>query len=194
MEPQFKSFLVTRNTDRSLNRAYILVAVCILASVALGAAKLYQYSTAAFALSIVVIIIMLFTKKGNIQAYLISDLPLVMTPDSIIVGNKTFRLNEVTRLQLLIHSYKGMNNPRSSTYLSGINNKIEFTAHGVAEYHSFYLNSKEHATQLCAVLREYYRKKIPVTEKDMTGRRTWLMQPLATMEEVEAFKKRHKIP
>jgi len=170
------------------------VAVCIIGCIAFAAVKMYQYATVSFVLAMVTILILVFMKKGNIQAYMISDLPLVMTPDTIVAGNRSFRINEITGLKLTIHSYKGMNNPGGTTYLSGINNTVEFTCNGVTEYHWFYLKSKEHATELCAVLREYYRKKIPVTEKDMNGRRTWLMQPLKTMEEVEAFKKRHQIP
>jgi hypothetical protein len=140
------------------------------------------------------IVVILFMKKGKIQAYMVSKHPLLLTPDSIKIDTTTYRINEITDLVITIHSYNAMNDPSGSESYNGMRNNISFKYHGAEEYHWFYLRNRQHAIELCAVLREYYRKKIPVTEKDMTGKRTWLMQRLENMQEVEAFKKRHKIP
>jgi hypothetical protein len=89
--------------------------------------------------------------------------------------------------------YSSSQNSSSRGTSNGINNKLSFEYNSSKKECSFLIGNKKHALQLCAVLREYYRKKLPVIETNMYGVRTYLLQQIKTKEEMELFKRRHKI-
>jgi len=157
---------------------------------------MYSISTILFVAVIIIILVAAFAKKGNIQAYQISSEQILLTPASVRIDQKTYKISEVSDIVFVVHSFNGMNYSDSGDYKTsdGMDNYLSFSYMGLTEECRFYLNSKKHALDLCAVLREYYRSKIPIIEKDMNGSRTWLLKRMETKAEFEIFKTRHKIP
>jgi hypothetical protein len=191
---EFKSRLITRNPDSGTNKAYIIIAAAIVACIVFAALKLYTYATIGFAVALVTVLVITIAKKGRIHAVVVSDKLLHLTPTSVTIDGRMFRISEITDLAFHIDAFSGMRYPSERATSSGMQNLISFKYHGSEEQYNFFLQNRQHAVQLCAVIREYYRNRIPVVETDYAGRRTWLMQRIETMEEVEKFKKRHKIP
>jgi len=158
---------------------------------------MYTVSTIFFGAVVVIVIGIALAKRGNIQAYEISREPFVLTPTGIRIGQISFKISEISEIVFIVHSFRGMDySDGGGSYKTsdGMDNYLSFTHNGIPEKFRFYINSKKHALDLCSVLREYYRAKIPVVEQDMFGRRTWLLKRLETKAEYEVFKTRHKIP
>lgn len=193
MDIQFTSRLIKANADKKTNYGYRLIGLGIIGAIAFGAFKMYNIATISFSISIATIIYILIAKKGNVAAFYVSGEKFIMTPNDIQIAQQTFPVNKISALTLTIHSFSGMDFADGSTS-NGMTNNISFTFNGKEHYHWFYLANRNHTVELCAVLREYYRARVPVVERDYKRRRTWLMQLLETKEEIETFKARHKIP
>ena len=169
----------------------------MIACIAFAALGMYSISTFLFAAVVILIIVVAFAKKGNIQSNLVSKEQVVLTPASIRIDQKSYKISEISDIVFIVHSFNGMDysqGGKSYETSNGMDNYITFSYMGLSENCQFYLNSKKHALDLCAVLREYYRAKIPIIEKDMNGSRTWLLKRMETKAEFEVFKTRHKIP
>lgn len=194
---EFKSFIVKNNEDKTTNYTQYIAGIGIIACFAFAAFGMYTVSTIFFGAVVVIVIGIALAKRGNIQAYEISKEPFILTPTGIRIGQISFKISEISEIVFVVHSFSGMDySDGGGTYKTsdGMDNYLRFTRNGLLENFRFYLNSKKHALDLCAVLREYYRAKVPVVEQDMFGRRTWLLKRLETKAEYEIFKTRHKIP
>ena len=197
MDLEFKSYIIKPNEDKTTNNTRYFVGIGIIACLAFAAFGMYSISTFIFAAIVIIILVIAFAKKGNIQASQISQEQIVLTPVSIRIDQKNYKISEISEIVFTVHSFNGMNySDGTSNYSTsdGMDNYISFSYLGLPENCQFYLNSKKHALDLCAVLREYYRAKVPIIEKDMNGSRTWLLKRMETKAEFEIFKKRHKIP
>lgn len=194
----FKSKIIKANSSKGSNNVFMVVGLLLIAFLGFAALNNYEYATIAFVLAVVAVIGIAVIKKGNIATQVVSNETILITPETITIGDQRFSVKDISNLFLRLHSYNGMNIRwevgQMGTPANGMNNEISFDYLGKKEQYHFYLANRKHAIALCAVLREYYRAKIPVTEIDFAGRRTCLMQLLETKEEIEQFKRRHKIP
>jgi len=194
---EFKSYIIKTNEDKTTNNTWYIVAFGIIACLAFAAFGMYSISTFIFTAVVIIILVVAFVKKGNIQPLQISKEQIVLTPASVRIDQKTYKISEISEIVFIVHSFNGMNysqGGKSYETSNGMDNYLSFSYLGLPENCQFYLNSKKHALDLCAVLREYYRAKIPIIEKDMNGGRTWLLKRIETKAEFEIFKTRHKIP
>ncbi len=194
---EFKSYIIKTNEDKTTNNTQYFVAIGIIACLVFAALSMYNMATIIFAAVVIIVLVIAFAKKGNIQAYQISHEQFVLTPTSIRIDQKTYKISEISEIVFTVHSFNGLNySDGSSNYKTsnGMDNYLSFSYRRLTENCQFYLNSKKHALDLCAVLREYYRAKIPIIEKDMNGSRTWMLKRMETKAEFEIFKTRHKIP
>ena len=194
---EFKSYIVKNNLDKTTNNTRYFVAFGIVVCLAFAAFGMYSISTVLFVAVVIVILVAAFAKKGNIQVYQVSTEPFLLTPVSVRIEGKNYKISEISEIVFTVHSFNGMDYSQGgNSYLTsnGMDNYLSFSHRGLTENCRFYLNSKKHTLDLCAVLREYYRAKIPIIEKDMNGNRTWLLKRMETKAEFEIFKTRHKIP
>ncbi len=194
---EFKSFIIKTNPDKTTSNTRYFVAIGMIACIAFAAFGMYSISTYIFAAVVIIILVVAYAKKGNIQAHQISKDQFLLTTASIRIDQKTYKISEISEITFVVHSFNGMNYSDggiNNSTSNGMDNYLSFSYMGLKENFRFYLNSKKHALDLCAVLREYYRAKIPIIEKDMNGSRTWLLKRMETKAEFEIFKTRHKIP
>lgn len=195
---KFRTFIVKVNKSKTVNAGAVVALVLVILSFIAAFLDLLAVAAISFVAAILSIVVIAVAKKGDIQLYGISKEYLVLTPGTITIEAESFIVEEVKNIHIVFHSYSGLlyassENSNTRHTSNGIDNKISFEHNGVKKEYSFFIGNKKHALQLCAVLREYYRKKLPVLETDMYGVRTYLLQRLKTKEEIDTFKRRHKI-
>jgi hypothetical protein len=195
---KFRTFIVKANKSKTVNTGAVIAIVLIILSFITGFLGLLTMAAISFVVAILTVVVMAIAKKGDIQLYGVSKEYLVLTPGTITIESESFAVEKVGEIHIRIHSYSGLVYPRSEnassrSVSSGVDNKLSFEYNGIKKECVFYIGNNKHALQLCAVLREYYRNKLPVIETDMYGVRTYLLQRLKTKEDKDAFKKRHKI-
>jgi hypothetical protein len=144
-----------------------------------------------FGLAVVVLIIGALFAKGDVDVIEISVTDIVVNTEDIRVGDQVFPLAQVEDIVFQVEGYDGMIDaegyaqgslPGSSTrrvgLLNGMNNYLDFKFGGEKQEWQFYLPDPQHVQQLGALFKEFYAKRIPFVEQNVTSNRTFLFAPV----------------
>ena len=192
---EFTTYVMKRNTDKTVVSGNTLVLVLIIAALITGVIGFVKTATVLFILAVAAGIILFIIKKGNTQAYVLSkENKLVINSTSIELEGVVYELEKIKDLKFVIHSYAGLrySEGKSRVYQTsdGTLNFLTFTVDGQKAGCQYYLNSEKHTFILCQVLQEFYYKKIPFVEVDRDGHQTYLLKRL-NEEELAAFKTKY---
>ena len=192
---EFTTYVMKRNTDKTVVSGNTLVLVLIIAALITGVIGFVKTATVLFILAVAAGIILFVIKKGNTQAYVLSkENKLVINSTSIVLEGVVYELEKIKDLKFVIHSYAGLrySEGKSRVYQTsdGTLNFLTFTVDGQKAGCQYYLNSEKHTFILCQVLQEFYYKKIPFVEVDRDGHQTYLLKRL-NEEELAAFKTKY---
>lgn len=191
---EFSTFIIVKNTDRTVKLGSAIVLGFVIGALILGVTGFVKTASVLFILAVIAGIIMFVIKKGNIQPYILSKTKLVITPESIKIGEVEYEIAKVKDLRFVIHSYAGLrySEGKSRFYQTsdGTLNYISFTVDGSEVGCRYYLNSEKHTFILCQVLQQFYYKKVPFVEADREGNQTYLLKRL-NEEELAAFKTKY---
>jgi hypothetical protein len=192
---EFTTYVMKRNTDKTVVSGNTIVLVLTIAALITGVIGFVKTATVFFILAVAAGIILFIIKKGNTQAYvLLKENKLVVNSTSITLEGVMYELEKIKDLKFIIHSYAGLrySEGKSRVYETsdGTQNYLTFTVDGNKIGCRYYLNSEKHTFILCQVLQEYYYKKIPFIEVDRDGYQTYLLKRL-NEEELAAFKTKY---
>ncbi|OQP46750.1 hypothetical protein [Niastella populi] len=191
---EFSTYIITRNTDKTVVKGTNIVLVLIAGALVASLAGWYKTGTTLFILAVVAGITLAVMKKGNVQAYILSKTKLVITTASIEIAGVVYEMEKIRNLRFVIHSYAGLKYKDKGNMMSqtsdGLQNTLSFTYDGKSIACQFYLNSEKHTFILCQVLQEFYYKKIPFVEADRNGYQTYLLKQL-NEKELAAFKEKY---
>jgi hypothetical protein len=191
---EFTSYIIKRNTDKTVVSGNTIVLVLIIATLVTGVIGFVKTATVLFILAAAAGIILFIIKKGNTQAYVLSKNKLVINSKSIALEEVVYEIEKIKDLKFVIHSYAGLRHSegKSRVYQTsdGTLNYLSFTVDGKEIGCRYYLNSEKHTFILCQVLQEFYYKKVPFIEVDRDGQQTYLLKRLDE-KELAAFKTKY---
>jgi len=191
---EFTSYIIKRNTDKTVVSGNNLLLVLIIAALVTGLTGFVKTATVLFILAVAAGIILFVIKKGNTSPLVLSKIKLVISPAAIEIEGVVYEMEKIKDLKFIIHSYAGLrySEGRSRIYQTsdGTQNYLTFTVDGKKAGCQYYLNSEKHTFILCQVLQEFYYKKIPFIEVDRDGHQTYLLKRL-NEEELAAFKTKY---
>lgn len=191
---EFSTFIIVKNTDKTVKWGSATVLTFIIGALIMGLTGFVKTASVLFIIAVIAGVIMFVIKKGNIQPYILSKTKLIITPETIKIGEVEYEIEKVKDLKFVIHSYAGLrySEGKSRFYQTsdGTLNYVSFTADGNEVGCRYYLNSEKHTFILCQVLQQFYYKKVPFVEADREGNQTYLLKRL-NEEELAAFKTKY---
>ena len=191
---EFSTFIIGKNTDRTVKLGSATVLGLVIGALILGVTGFVKAASVLFILAVIAGIVMFAIKKGNIQPYIVSKTKLIITPESLAIGEAVYGIEKLKDLKFVIHSYAGLrySEGKSRFYQTsdGTLNTVTFTVDGKEVGCRYYLNSEKHTFILCQVLQQLYYKKVPFVEADREGNQTYLLKRL-NEEELTAFKTKY---
>jgi hypothetical protein len=190
----FTSYIIKRNTDKTVVSGNTIVLVLIIAALVTGVIGFVKTASVLFILAVAAGIILFIIKKGRTQPLVLSKIKLVISLTSIEIEGVVYEMEKIKDLKFIIHSYAGLrySEGKSRIYQTsdGTQNYLTFTVDGNKVGCQYYLNSEKHTFILCQVLQEFYYKKIPFIEVDRDGNQTYLLKRL-NEKELAAFKTKY---
>ena len=164
--------------------------VLVFLAMILMCVKGYQrYGFWMFGLAVAVLLVGAFLAKGDVGVMDVSAVDLVVSPESIRVGETVYPLSQVTGLEFQVEGYDGMvdaegyapsaTDSRTRGLLNGMNNYLNFKIGEKKVEWQFYLPDPQHVQQLGALFKELYAKRIPFLERSVTSNRTFLFAPVS---------------
>ena len=188
---QFQAKIVVANRNPNARIAWAGGGLLFLAMVLMCVDAYRRYGFWLFGVAVVVLLIGAVLSRGNVSAIDISDIELTVSPQEMSVGDTAFPVAEVTDMVFQVEGYDGMVDPdgysrdtlggsgRRGT-VNGMNNYLNFKFGGQKQEWQFYLADAQQAQLLGALFKEFYSLRIPFVERDGTGYRTFLFEPVTT--------------
>jgi len=188
---EFQTKIVEGNKNPKAKVVWAGAGLLFLAMIMMCVDKYRNYGFWLFGLAVVVLIIGALFAKGDLDVIEISATDISINTEEIRVGDTVFPLAQVEDIVFQVEGYDGMIDaegyargslPGSSArlvgLLNGMNNYLDFTLGSEKQEWQFYLPDPQHVQQLGALFKEFYAKRIPFVERNVTSNRTFLFEPV----------------
>jgi hypothetical protein len=192
---EFRTKLIVANNNKRTKIAYAGLFLSIFSAVLIFFPSMEDFFPWVFGAGVLLIITGAVLTKGNIALYGLSRDELVVTVDEIKIGMQSYSVEQLSKLDFYVEAYAGMilieRGLPSGASSDGMENTLGFEFNGAPVTCRFYLDSPQHALQLCSVFREFYLQHIPFVEHDRYGQ-TYLFQRLSD-QELTKFRKEYNL-
>jgi hypothetical protein len=190
---EFRTRLVVSNKNKRAVVAYVGLGISACSMLLVFFRSLEDYTPWVFGAGVVVILVGAVLAKGKIAAYVLSEEELLISTTGITIAGRHYPLGELSSLDINVEVYAGMlteawGMPKDAIS-DGMGNDLSFRWQGSKISCRYYLNSRQHTTQLGLALQEFYERHIPFIERRGSAR-TYLLQELDATGLAE-FKKRY---
>jgi hypothetical protein len=186
---QFQAKIVEGNKNPNARIAWAGGGLLFLGMVLMCTDAYRRYGFWLFGIAIVVLIVGALRSKGDVGLIAVSDTDLVVSAEEIRVGDAIYPVGRVSDIQFQVEGYDGMLDPdgyardslrgrRNRGHVNGMNNYLNFRVGDSKQEWQFYLADAHQAQQLGACFKELYSKRVPFVERDGTGYRTFLFEPV----------------
>jgi uncharacterized membrane protein YgdD (TMEM256/DUF423 family) len=185
---EFQTKIVEKMRNPRARVAFAGIALLVLAII-FAFIKGYEQATMwTFGIGMVVFAGGAIYARGDLSHTRISATDLVVNVGELRIGSAVYPIGQVEGLEFLVDGYDGMyvegsgnNRSRGRTY-SGMDNYVSFGYAGEKVECRFYLSDARHVQLLGGVFKEFYAKRVPFTERDNAGWRTFLFEPVTDRE------------
>ena len=169
-------------------RARVAIAGVVLLVAAMILALIRGYEQPAlwtFGVAMVVLVGGAVYAKGDLTHIRVSPIDLVVNVSEMRIGEAAYPMGQIEELEFSVEGYDGMWIPgtgnsqhsRESAY-NGMDNYISFRYAGEKVGCRFYLPDAVHVQLLGGVFKQFYAQRVPFTERDSDGWRTFLFAPV----------------
>lgn len=195
---QFQTKIIVGNKNPNARIAWAGGGLLFLAMVLMCVDPLRRYGFWLFGMAVVVLLIGAFRSKGDVDVINVSDTDLVIGLDEIRVGNSIYPMAQVSGIQFQVEGFDGMGDPDGYSFsgyergynsygsrrgrVNGMDNYLDFVFNGEKQEWQFYLADAQQAQQLGALFKDLYARRVPFEERDRTGHRTFLFEPVSERE------------
>ena len=96
---EFSTFIIVKNTDRTVKLGSATVLGLVIGALILGVTGFVKAASVLFILAVIAGIVMFAIKKGNIQPYIVSKTKLIITPESLAIGEAVYGIEKLKDLK-----------------------------------------------------------------------------------------------
>jgi hypothetical protein len=188
---EFQTKIVEGNKNPKAKVVWAGAGLLFLSMVLMCMDKYRNYGFWLFGLAVVVLIVAALFAKGDVDLIELSVADIIINTEAIKVGDAVFPLAQMEDIVFQVEGYDGMIDaegyaqgslPGSSTrrvgLVNGMNNYLDFRFGGEKQEWQFYLPDPQHVQQLGALFKEFYARRIPFVERNVTSSRTFLFAPV----------------
>ena len=181
---EFQTKIIEKKKNPRARVAFAGIALLVLAII-FTFIKGYEHVTMwTFGIGMVVFAGGAIYAKGDLSHTRVSAADLIVNVSELRIGAEAYPIGQVEELEFMVDGYDGMyvegsgnNQNRGRTY-SGMDNYVTFGYAAEKTECRFYLSDARHVQLLGGVFKEFYALRVPFTERDNAGWRTFLFEPV----------------
>lgn len=181
---EFQTKIIEKKKNPRARVAFAGIVLLVMAMILAVIRGNEQAAMWAFGIGMVVLVGGAIYAKGDLSHRGISATDLVVNVAELRIGAVAYPIAQVDKLEFLVDGYDGMyvegsgNSQSRGRSYNGMDNYVSFGYAGEKIECRFYLPDARHVQLLGGVFKEFYARRIPFTERDNAGWRTFLFEPV----------------